>query len=591
MDIGKAGSRAQKCSTREISMIISKHNNSILKQTNLSSNIIGSQWGATTVASTMFLAHAAGINTFVTGGIGGVHRHGENSMDISADLIELSRTPVVVVSAGIKSILDIRRTLEMLETYGVPTIGYQTDEFPAFFSSTSGFPTPMRMDHPSEIATSYHVARQLGAKHGFLVAVPNKHPAGNVVEEAIQQALREADEAGIAGQAVTPYILRCVAEKTSGESLKSNIELVKQNTVVGAEIAIAISKRSNWNVSTNKLSYKNMMTQPPRVVVVGGVVFDIISKPSKNEKLVLGTSNPSVCYESDGGVGRNIAEVLARLGSNTAMYSTIGNDSRGKGLRQRLGDCGIISLDATIATIENQRSATYVAILNENGDLHTACADMDVFNFIASPPSDVIANADVLVMDANPALKTLQQAARIAKSKGTKVFFEPTSMAKARRIAADDAIMSCITYASPNLDELLAMDGSLDEKNKAYGDPSYIHDWSQTEEAAQRVLARMCPNEAHLIITCGEAGVLLASRSCINKKITFQMFPPDEGVNIQNATGAGDTLAGAFVHAILNGCSIVDAVKIGIEAASISLQYSEGAISPHLSSFIVRKCS
>ena len=230
-DLARAGEegRAKKCSTRDLPMILASP----------PINKPRSQWGATTVASTMRLAHLAGISTFVTGGIGGVHRDGQVTMDVSADLTELGQTPVVVVSAGIKSILDITRTLEVLETNSVPTMGWQTDEFPAFFSPHSGVPCPARVDSAEVVA--FWASRALELPQGMLVAVPNHDPAGANVENAIQSALTEANELHLSGQAVTPYILKAVAQKTGGDSLRSNMALVKQNAEVGALIAIAIS--------------------------------------------------------------------------------------------------------------------------------------------------------------------------------------------------------------------------------------------------------------------------------------------------------------------------------------------------------------
>ena len=242
-DLAKAGTegRAQKCSTRDLPMVMAT--------AAASKKSDKSMWGATTVASTMKLAHLAGISTFVTGGIGGVHRNGENSLDISSDLTELGRTPVVVVSAGIKSILDIQRTIEVLETNCVPTYGWQTDEFPAFFSPASGIATPARADTSQEIADAYWFARLLQLPQGMLVGVPNNDPAGSNVEAAIQAALKEADELNIRGRDVTPYILKEVAEKTGGDSLKSNMALVRRNAEVGAEIAIAISEAKPASVT------------------------------------------------------------------------------------------------------------------------------------------------------------------------------------------------------------------------------------------------------------------------------------------------------------------------------------------------------
>lgn len=218
------------------------------------------QWGATTVASTMKIAHLAGISTFVTGGIGGVHRSGEVTMDVSADLTELASTPVVVVSAGIKSILDIQRTLEVLETNSVPTYGWQTDDFPAFFSPKSGVACPKRVDSPQQIANAYWACRSLQLSQGMLLAVPNHDPAGQNVEDAIQSALQEAADLNILGQDVTPFVLKKVAEQTQGESLKSNIALVKRNAEIGANIAIAIASAATTN--NNKLTATKSIHNP-----------------------------------------------------------------------------------------------------------------------------------------------------------------------------------------------------------------------------------------------------------------------------------------------------------------------------------------
>jgi pseudouridine-5'-phosphate glycosidase len=160
------------------------------------------------------------------GGTGGVHRGGELSLDISTDLIELSRTPVIVVSAGVKSILDIKRTLEVLETFGVPTGAWQSNDFPAFFSPKSGVKAPTQFADAMDVACAWVAGRDLGMTNGMLVAVPNDDPAGANVEAAIQEALKEASDAGIDGRDVTPFILKTVAEKTGGDSLRRLVEYV-----------------------------------------------------------------------------------------------------------------------------------------------------------------------------------------------------------------------------------------------------------------------------------------------------------------------------------------------------------------------------
>ena len=200
------------------------------------------QDGGTTVAATMICARMAGISVFVTGGIGGVHRGSEKTMDISGDLMELSRTNVAVVCAGIKSILDIPRTLEYLETQGVPVIGYRTDEFPAFYTTTSGYSVQSRINTAEEIARCMKVKWELGLDGGLVIAnpvLPEDAMDEVVIEEAIAKSLKEASEKGIDGKSVTPFLLERISQLTDGESLKTNIALVCNNALLGARIASA----------------------------------------------------------------------------------------------------------------------------------------------------------------------------------------------------------------------------------------------------------------------------------------------------------------------------------------------------------------
>jgi pseudouridylate synthase len=197
--------------------------------------------GATTVAATMRLASIAGIRVFVTGGLGGVHRGAATSFDVSADLTELSRTRVCVVCAGVKSILDIGLTLEKLETLGVPVLVDGSDEFPSFYSRTSGFPAPLRADGPDEIARAAHAAWSLGLDGGLVVAHPipevDEIPAAEM-DPVIAQALADLDARSIAGRDATPYLLGRIVELTDGRSLTANIALVRENARVGAQVAM-----------------------------------------------------------------------------------------------------------------------------------------------------------------------------------------------------------------------------------------------------------------------------------------------------------------------------------------------------------------
>ncbi|MGD8585451.1 MAG: pseudouridine-5'-phosphate glycosidase [Chloroflexota bacterium] len=219
-----AGS-VRKCSRRDLALAVARRED-----------------GATTVAGTMIVAHRAGIDLFATGGIGGVHRG--HPFDVSADLNELGRTPVTVVCSGAKSILDLPLTLEVLETNGVPVIGYGADELPAFFSRSSGLALDMRLDNPEEVAALIKARGSLDLGSGLLVTVPV--PAADAfdaqeAEEAIAQATREADEAGISGPATTPWLLRRINDLTAGRSMQANISLLKNNGRVAGQIAAALA--------------------------------------------------------------------------------------------------------------------------------------------------------------------------------------------------------------------------------------------------------------------------------------------------------------------------------------------------------------
>ncbi|WP_342617586.1 pseudouridine-5'-phosphate glycosidase [Rhodoferax sp. GW822-FHT02A01] len=223
--LGKAGHAVTKVSRRDIPFIIAS------KKT-----------GATTVAATMVIAAMAGIRVFATGGIGGVHRGAQESFDVSADLQELAQTPVAVVCAGAKSILDLRLTLEYLETHGVAVVGYQTDALPAFFTRDSAFKVDYRLDSATDIAAVLKAKWAMGLQGGMVVANPIPEAFAmprDAIDQAIEQALREAQEQGVSGKESTPFLLARVCEITGGDSLASNIQLVLNNARLASAIAVA----------------------------------------------------------------------------------------------------------------------------------------------------------------------------------------------------------------------------------------------------------------------------------------------------------------------------------------------------------------
>ena len=224
--LGREGTKVTKASRRDLPVLVAKKAD-----------------GATTVAATMIIAALAGIKIFATGGIGGVHRGAETTMDISADLEEMAQTPVAVVCAGAKSILDLGLTLEYLETKGVPVLGYGTKELPAFYTRESGFNVDYKVDSPEEIASFITAQREMDYPGGMLIAnpIPEEYAMPKeTIDAAINQALKEAEEQGVKGKETTPFLLARVCELTGGESLASNIQLVLNNVRLAAKIAAAM---------------------------------------------------------------------------------------------------------------------------------------------------------------------------------------------------------------------------------------------------------------------------------------------------------------------------------------------------------------
>jgi pseudouridine-5'-phosphate glycosidase/sugar/nucleoside kinase (ribokinase family) len=609
VDLCLAGNegRAVKCSTRDLPLIVKMRSSSTSGKGRI-------QWGATTVAATMRIAHLAGIPTFVTGGTGGVHRGGETSLDISTDLLELSRTPVIVISAGIKSILDIRRTLEVLETYSVPVGTWQSTIFPAFFSPNSGIKSPATFHTAHDVALAYLAGKELGLSNGILVAVPNIDPAGTHVEIAIQEAIAQANDAGITGRDITPYILQTVANKTCGDSLRSNISLVKRNAEVGVDIANSIStllleRKEKENTTTTvaiqsssltptskiimpqqqQQEEQKVLSKRPRVVCVGGSVIDTIAT---SNSYLPGTSNPGIIHRSYGGVGRNITEVLGRLGSLPLFYTAIGDRCHvgSEMITQLVNDCNVLITVESVHVAPNSNTAQYLALLDNTNDLVGGVADMDVLSTIPIPTVEDLQGVELLVLDANVPLDKLITIVTNGVSARCQICFDPTSVPKAKILSTSNEFVKCLNYIFPNQDEILAMaklvvskttnnyDELVNDDNNDNGDNQHLRD------AASILLSRMNTNFAHIIITLGKSGVLLASSTTNGGGPKFTHFPvPNSITTIKSSNGAGDTLCGAFLHAILQGASVEDAIVFGMKASLLSLDCAECAISPLLS--------
>jgi pseudouridine-5'-phosphate glycosidase len=221
---------------------------------NLAHVIAEQGWGATTVAASLHVANLAGVKVFATGGVGGVHRGADQSFDISADLMALARYPVITVCAGAKAILDLPKTMEVLETLGVPVIGHQTDELPAFYSRSSGLKLDLRADGARQIAKTVLTHWRMGFSTGALVVVPvpaeDEVPA-NEIKDVIDEALEAAAREGVAGRGVTPFLLSRIAAKTVGRALRANIALLKNNARIAGAIAVALASEESFNATTS----------------------------------------------------------------------------------------------------------------------------------------------------------------------------------------------------------------------------------------------------------------------------------------------------------------------------------------------------
>ena len=312
--LARTGVDAVKCSRRDLAYVLAT-----------------SKVGATTVAGTMYIANLAGLSVFVTGGIGGVHRGVEETMDVSADLTELGRTPICVVCAGVKSILDIPRTLEYLETSGVAVMGYKTEEFPAFFTEKSGERAPLTVQSALEVADWIRCSSRLGLHSGCVVAVPNPAPADyEVMKTAIDRAMREAQAEGVHGKAMTPFLLSRINEHTGGHSLQSNIALVKHNAAVGAKIAVGLRRLQCKNKGSTAIP-----SAPHHWWVNGDSVAKI--SPNSSPAAMIGTSSPGIVTKSHGGVGRNVSETIAPCARAFPHFmSLVGDDADGRTLLSTL---------------------------------------------------------------------------------------------------------------------------------------------------------------------------------------------------------------------------------------------------------------
>ncbi|KAG0043137.1 hypothetical protein BGZ83_011786 [Gryganskiella cystojenkinii] len=596
--LAKLGRDAVKASRRDLAVVMAK------KQT-----------GATTVSATMLLAHRAGIHVFATGGIGGVHRGYENSLDASADLTELGRTPVAVVCAGVKSILDIGKTLEFLETQGVTVATYgTTPDFPAFFTRTSGFKSMLNVETPREVAELIAANLSINLQSGIVIGVPIAEEDAmddRLVGEAIDLAVKESSEQGIFGKESTPFLLKRVNELTGGNSLKSNIALVKQNASVAARIAKDLSTLNinsrPWNqtrsFSTSARRMKQDLSSKERpIMVIGGAVVDITSTATTTASTaMLNSSHPGLMRVALGGVGRNVAEGITKLsGESCILVSAVGgkhlsaagasmtkskdknrkldeedamDDLFGPWLTSELARRGMDNHE--IIPIPGARTATYTALHDASGGLLSAIADMEVFEMLSSTKvKEAIArhNPGTVCFDGNLSVDCIKTILETCQGKDILTFFEPTSVAKCTR-ALDKSMTTLLSshalqFASPNEYELKAMASaahsllskqqlaSVDKEfsalmqRKTEVKPFFGHDGDHSLLQDAYVLSQFIPT---LFVKLGPQGVFVLSRFTglmTTTTVSCEHFPAHAVERIESVTGAGDSLVASVVTSL-----------------------------------------
>ncbi|KAK0198164.1 indigoidine synthase A-like protein [Armillaria mellea] len=637
--------------------------------------------GGTTCSATLIFAALAGIKVFATGGLGGVHRGGQDSMDISADLLELTRCPVGLVSSGVKSILDIGRTLEYLETLGVPVVTYgKSREFPAFFSRSSGFQVPWNVDNPSAAAKLLHTQWQLGMDNGILIAapIPEEHEKiGSSIQKAVNQAVRESEENGMSkrGKEVTPWLLSRIVELTGGDSLNSNVALLKNTALIGGQIAVQYQKllsKPNTPVSSPDDKSAGQPSKrhddpfvPAQLAVVGSSAIDITAQADKGSDPNLATHStvPGSVEMSLGGVARNIAEASHRVirdSNSTLLLSPIGNDAFGRLLEDETRTIGMRS-DGLVKT--NLKTSVCNMFVDAEGHLLTGVADMGITE--AFDKTTVLEHLRkhkpaIVAFDGNLSPATIESVVQFCYSEGITIditpFSEPTSITKStvilpsiqERATGMNLTVSPITFASPNLLELaqiyrvaheepydlmaypmwwrivdsmaLGQQYRTDLERLARKAVSTVDPWKGdlsflVEKGIASMAVNLLPFIQHLVIKCGNLGVIVAMRKNdddLSKAsaweqehirsdrrivaqgkwghfVVLQHFPPLPVDTIANVTGAGDSFVGSFLAQLLRQPQSMDDPKLlksiidTAQRAAVLTLRSQRAVSPALS--------
>ncbi|XP_067639135.1 uncharacterized protein [Eurosta solidaginis] len=581
----KSPKDVQKCSRRDLSYLVA------MKRS-----------GGTTVAATMIIAHMVGIDIFATGGVGGVHRNGHITMDISADTIELGRTPVAVVSSGVKSILDIPRTLEYLETQGVCVVTYKVDSlaFPDFYTPDSGCKASHNLNGPSDAADLIKSLKELKLKSGILIGVPipEQYAVDKImIEQAIKQATYEAQSRGITGKDITPYLLAAIAKITNRRSLDANVALIKNNACTAAQIARELYKKNNTSYNVLNASIYNTATSSAAApLVIGASILDLsITMRDEFPPIFDGATYPAVTTESAGGVGRNIAEGIFKLYGSTNFISIVGNDQIGQSLLKMMPT----QLQNFVSVDDKGATSLCTLLLDKEGDCKIILGNMEIHEQITpemiQQQEEKLNNAPIIVMDSNLSLAAMECTLQLALKHQKPVFFEPTDMRIAHKpFTLPRKLTKQIKIISPNIYELYTIVEAITKKPIAAKS-------NNTKNIAldeiKDLLALVNDQFDCIILTLGAQGVVLsfnvdmvASGKSLFDANTGKYLPPKttsqktnnsgsmrfynalKVENIKNVSGAGDSFTSGFITALLRGYNIKACVAFGFVSAERALQ-------------------
>lgn len=584
--------------------------------------------GGTTVSGTMIAANAANIPIFCTGGIGGVHRDLANSLDVSADLTELARTPVAVVSSGIKSILDIAKTLEYLETLGVcvyTLAASGSKELPAFFTSRSGCDAAYNCLNELEAAKVIQSNLDSGLNMGMLIGVPiPEECASNAdeIEAAISEALSEAARSGIKGKRVTPFLLDRINKLTEGRSLASNIALIRNNARTSAKIALELKKlqsqadgsrvASRVANESARASKRAANECDKKVTLIGGINLDSTYKLTDEETIHMkGVTQPVVASSCMGGVARNMAEALLRLGAHrSTLLSSIAGDVAGKYVLEHSAKIGFDTSKWLHLKDQQMSTGSYNAIFDTKGELLFGCGDMRSHSTIdrayIEANLDTVADSDMCVLDADIPVETVLFIVNYCWEQRIPIWYNPTDLRKSTKVV-DAGVLSKLTFMSPNTKELFAIfnatferDQRLDESEREafkilgskYKD-IFTHLQDKDLEQILKYLIQFVPviilsrGPKDLMVACAydldldQPGQQFPTRATLhqvqrqpNKQPVVVEFPVlqfDDSEKYVNESGAGDSMSSGIIYGILRGFSCTNTIYNGILSAKLAL--------------------